>query len=141
MAKLVLPRVHVMVLCDLVEEHPDEEGVFNLLGARARLSAANFPYSPGQLCAYLQVTGHTGTVDLELAVVQASTDEEAVRIPPFAVQCFGPLVTVPLAVTIPDCWFPEAGIYYLQAYSGQKLLGERLVELIQTWENPNGGAS
>jgi len=32
--KLVLPRVHVMVLCDRVQDVTDEEDVFNLLGVR-----------------------------------------------------------------------------------------------------------
>ena len=34
MAKLVLPRVHVMVLCDGIEASQTEEDVFDLRGVR-----------------------------------------------------------------------------------------------------------
>ena len=58
--KLVLPRVHAMVLCDDFDQSTDEDGVFHLHGVRSRIEADAFPYTHSQLCVYLQLTGHRG---------------------------------------------------------------------------------
>jgi Family of unknown function (DUF6941) len=55
--KLILPRVHAMVLCDSIKRAPDEEGVHNLVGVRTRILAEELPYTHPQLGIYLQVTG------------------------------------------------------------------------------------
>ncbi len=53
MAKSVLPRVQVMVLCDEIEPSADEEEVFDLHGVRTFSSAPSFPSLHPQLCVYL----------------------------------------------------------------------------------------
>jgi hypothetical protein len=58
----VFARVHVLVLCDDVEERPGEEGVYDLHGVRTHVQARSFPYTHPQLSVYLPVTGHAGTV-------------------------------------------------------------------------------
>ena len=52
MAKLVLPRVHVMVLCDEIEATPTEEDVFDLKGVRTSIAAPAFAHVHPQLCVY-----------------------------------------------------------------------------------------
>jgi hypothetical protein len=46
--KLVLPRVHAMVLCDDFDWSSEEE-VFQLFGVRSKLKVGVFPYTHAQL--------------------------------------------------------------------------------------------
>jgi hypothetical protein len=91
MAKVVLPRVHTMILCDEIERVLHEENVFNLLAVRAGIQAASFPYVHPQLYAYLQLTGHAGTVSGVVTAVNARTDEELFRVPTPEIQLQNPL--------------------------------------------------
>ena len=129
--KLVLPRVHVMVLCDRVQELGDEEDVFNLLGVRTRIYADSFPYTPPRLYVYLQLSGHFGSASGAISVVHARTDQEVARQLIPSIQFRGPLVLLPIYVRIRNCTFPEAGIYFIQTFFDGKLLGERFFELIE----------
>jgi hypothetical protein len=138
MAKVVLPRVHAMILCDDIERVPDEENAFNLLGVRTEIQAASFPHVHPQLCAYLQVTGHAGTVSGVVTAVNARTDEELFRAPTPQILLRDPLTVVPVFVRIQDCEFPEAGIYYIQVYLDQKLVCERLLCLTETRRTTDG---
>ncbi len=131
MAKVVLPRVHVMLLCDEIVPVADEEGVYNLLGARTHIVAPAFPYVHPQLIVYLQVTGHEGTVSGVMEVVHARTDESLFQQLTPTIPLHGPLEVVPVWVVMEDCEFPEAGIYYCQIYFDGKLLCERLLNLIE----------
>ncbi len=129
--KLVLPRVHAIVLCDRIEDVSDEEDVFNLRGVRTRLVADAFPYTHPRLYVYLQLTGHLGSASGAVVVVHARTDQELARqvLPP--IQFRGPLVLLPVYLRIRNCTFPEAGIYFIQTLFDDKLLGERFFELIE----------
>lgn len=138
MANLVLPRVHVMVLCDEIEASPIEEEVFDLRGVRTSIAAPAFPYVHPQLCLYLQMTGHEGTASGEVQAVRAETDDTISRQPIGPVQFLGPLVLLPLRVWLMDCAFPEPGLYYLQAYFGQKLVAERPLWLLKDEGSSNG---
>src|SRR5437868_3006546 len=71
---LVLPRIHVMVLCDEVEQRPDDENAYNLLGVRTELYAPAFPYAHPQVLVYLQLTGHEGRSTCRVEVLRAATD-------------------------------------------------------------------
>ena len=117
--QLVLPRVHVLVLCDDIEPSPMEDGVFNLRGVRTRLAAPSFPYQHPQLAVYLQMTGHEGTARGRIAVVNARTDEVVFDKGPHEVEFHGPLHFVPVSLWITDCTFPEEGIYYVQVLRRQ----------------------
>jgi hypothetical protein len=41
--KIVLPRVHVMMLCDDFEPSAEEDGVFHLYGVRTRVEVDVIP--------------------------------------------------------------------------------------------------
>jgi hypothetical protein len=60
MAKLVLPRVQAMVVCDAIEESTTERGTFLLDGVRSTIRAPFFPYRRLRLCVFLHMTGHVG---------------------------------------------------------------------------------
>jgi hypothetical protein len=80
--KLVLPRVHVMALCDEIELCPGEDETFNLRAVRARLRVATFPFTYPQLCVYLQLTGHTRTVRCYVEIIRTDTEGIVFRIAP-----------------------------------------------------------
>ena len=107
MAKMVLPRVHVMVLCDEIE--PAEADVFDLRGVRTYLVAPSFPYTHAQLCVYLQVTGHEGMASGRVVAIRAETDDEVDSNAEEEVLLQGPLTFIQLPWRVVDCTFPTAG--------------------------------
>lgn len=129
--KLVLPRVHVMVLCDQIEASSYDENVPNLLGVRTQIGADGFPYTHSEPNVYLQMTGHAGTCECRIAVVDADTDQEVSTTASEIVRLQGPLVVVPFQFVLEDCEFPAPGLYYIQAYCERKLLCERILMLSQ----------
>jgi hypothetical protein len=108
--KSILPRVHVMVVCDDIEVRTDETDLFNLRGVRAQILADVFPYRHPRLCVYLQVTGHEGVADGVLQVVRARTDEVLRTYVIKAIEFLGPTVIVPVQVRLKDCEFPGPGV-------------------------------
>jgi hypothetical protein len=131
MAKVVLPRLHVIILCDEIEPSPSGDEVFDLRGVRTSLSAPAFPYIHPQLCVYLQATGHEGTARCSLAVVDSGTDLPVLTTPEQTAHFRGPLSFLPVCWWLRDCWFPEPGVYYIQVSFDGKLLGERALSLSQ----------
>jgi hypothetical protein len=138
MAKAVLPRVHVMLLCDEIESVAGEEDVSNLLGVRTPIKAATFPHVHPRLRVYLPLTGHEGTVSGAVAIVNGRTDQEVSQVQLTHVVLQDPLTIVTVTAAIEDCEFPEPGVYYLQAYFEGKLLSERLFHPIESQGTTNG---
>jgi hypothetical protein len=138
MAKAALPRVHVLVICDEIEERFDEVEGFNLLFVRSHILAPAFPYLHPQLIVYLQVTGHPRVTRCRSVLLRAETDEELYRTPEDAVELRGPLEFHHLHFSFPDCEFPEAGIYYVQVYFDDVLCGERALILLEEEPGRNG---
>jgi hypothetical protein len=129
--KLVLPRVHVMILCDEIEARPEDDETFDLLGVRTRIHADGFPYTHSQLCVYLQLTGHQGTTHCHITLSNADTDDEVYRGPSLELELQGPLVILPVGFWLEDCSFGSPGLYYAQAYCDGKLAGERPFRVAQ----------
>ncbi len=123
--QLVLPRVHALIVCDEVEQSPDDERVFNLIGVRTAIRAPSYPYTHPGLSVYLQLSGHEGTASGNVVVVNARTDEEVFYQPTPDYAFLGPLVVLQAGVRFESCTFPEPGLYYVQVYFGQKLVHER----------------
>jgi hypothetical protein len=138
--KQVLPRVHVLVLCDEVEHRPDEEDVFDLRGVRSEIVADGFPYTHPRLAVYLQVTGHERTAACRIAVVRAETDEEEFVVGEDAIQLRGPLEFLHFERGIEDGVFPAPGIYYVQVFFDGVLCGERALALLRVEGGRNGQA-
>jgi hypothetical protein len=134
----VFARVHVLVLCDEIEQRPDEEGVFDLHGARTQVQALSFPYRPSQLCIYLQVSGHEGMASGQVVVVSEATEEEIVSAPINDIQLLGPLTAIPVGLRIRNCEFPAPGVYWFQVILNEKLVAERRFHVLGTSESTNG---
>ena len=107
----VYARVHALVVCDEVVPRPGEKDVFDLYGARVGLRVASFPYTHPQLCVYLQVSGHEGTVSARLVAVREAAEEEIIYVPIGNIHLRGPLTLVPVWIRVRDCVFPEPGVY------------------------------
>ena len=136
--KLVLPRVHVMVMCDEIADHPGEEYVYDLHGVRSEIHAIDFPYRHSRLCVFLHLTGHEGTASLHVLVIQAETDAEVYSVLPVPVEFQGPNVVIPLGFWLDDCVFRSLGVYYVQVFHGSKLICERALHLLGGMGSPNG---
>ena len=142
MAKVVLPRVHVMVLCDEIEPSSVEEDVFDLRGVRTHIVAPSFPYTHPQLCVYLQMTGHEGVASGRAAVTFNEAEEALAKTEDYPISFQGPLAFMHVAWNIYDCVFPEPGVYYVQVFFDDKLIHERALFLYQTEaSNSNGQAT
>jgi hypothetical protein len=129
--RLVLPRVHAMMLCDDLEPSADEEWVFHLYGVRSRIEVDAFPYSRPQLCVYVQLTGHAGTTNCRVIVVRPETEQQIYSAPLQVVECIGPLDVVPVFFVLEDCEFDAPGVYYVQVFCDQKLVCERPLLLLR----------
>jgi hypothetical protein len=134
----VFARVHVLVLCDDVEEHPGEEAVFDLRGVRGHVQARSFPYTHPQLFVYLQVTGHQGSATGRVVVVSETTQEEIVDVPIDEFQLLGPLTVLHLQLQIMDCEFPVPGVYWFQVFLNEKLVAERRFFVSEASGDTNG---
>src|SRR5260370_42619944 len=87
MAKRILPRVHVLVLCDDLEDRFEDVAAFNLTGVRTHSVAPAFPYRHPQLDVYLQVTAHPRVTPCLGLVLRAEPDEERFSSPDATVRC------------------------------------------------------
>jgi len=138
MTKAALPRVHVQVICDEIEDHSDEVADYHLLHVRSHIVAPGFPYVHPQLCIYLQVTGHPQSARCRGVLLRAETDEELYVSAENLVMLTGPLDYLHLDFVFPDCEFPEAGIYYVQINFDDVLCGERALVLLEEEVGRNG---
>jgi hypothetical protein len=135
---LVLARVHVLVLCDAIDERAGEEAVFDLRGVRTQLRAASFPCCPPQLCVYLQVSGHEGTASGQVVLVREADEEELMAVPIDDIQLWGPLFAIPVGLRIRNCEFPSPGIYWFWVILNQRLVAERRFHVLKTPGSSNG---
>jgi hypothetical protein len=131
MAKLVLPRVQAMVLCDAIEESSQESGAFDLNGVRSMIEAPSFPYTRPRMCVYLQMSGHVGEALCRIEINRAETDDVVFRTAPRAISFEGPMFVVPVRFRLRNCGFPAPGVYYVQIFCASKLIGERPLHLIE----------
>ncbi len=131
MANLVLPRVQAMVLCDAIEESAQENGIFHLDGVRSQIMVPSFPCIRPRLCVYLQMSGHIGQVSCHVEINRAETDEVLYRTTPRLLSFEGPMAIMPVVFRLRNCGFPAPGIYYVQIFHDHKLIGERLLHLLE----------
>jgi hypothetical protein len=129
MAKLVLPRVHAMVLCDGVRESEDEEGVFDLTGVRTVIETSSFPAMCPRLCVFLQASGHRGEAYLHVEIEQPGTDDVLHSTKQKVIFFEDPASVTPVLFRMRNCVFPVEGLYYVQVFHDSKLIGERVLLL------------
>jgi hypothetical protein len=133
-----LPRVHVLIVCDDVEDRADEETSFNLYGVRADLAAPRFPCIHPALWVYLQVTAHPRTAIGQVVLVDGNNDEEIAASTAEPIELTGPLDFLHLFFCLLDCVFPQPGVYYFQVYFEGKLVGERAFHVVEQEFRSNG---
>jgi hypothetical protein len=129
MATLVLPRVHLLAICDEIEDRWEGDSLHDLLGVRTCLTAPTFPLSCPQLCVYMQATGHVGTAKCRVTVVRADDDLVVVETNEEEITFTGPMDFISIRYWIADCEFPATGVYYIQVFFDGKLRAERAFEL------------
>jgi hypothetical protein len=134
----VFARVHVLVLCDEVEELTDAEDLVNLSGIRTQLATPAFPYVHSQLCMYLQLSGHKGMASGYVVLVNGTTEEEIFQVPIEGVELSGPLEIIPAWLRLQDCEFPEPGVYWFQVFLNDKLVAERRFRVLAAGGEDNG---
>jgi hypothetical protein len=137
MAKVVLPRVQAMVLCDAVWA-TDEDGVLDLRRVRTEIVAEAFPYTHPHLCVFLQVSGHEGSAAFRVVIRDPETDEELIDFGEQEFDLRGPLAPIPVAFKLDDCTFPAPGVYWAQVWYNTTLRGERSLVLTQGEVTTNG---
>jgi hypothetical protein len=136
--KLVLPRVHVMVMCDEIVAHEAEENVLDLIGVRTELRAPSFPYTHERIVVYVQVTGHQGRVLLQIRIEETPTENVIMATPLQECEFDDRLAFTEMAFTLDACVFPRPGLYYVQVHDEGKLIGERAFRVLETAESDNG---
>jgi hypothetical protein len=130
MAKLVLPRVHAMILCDDAEQSDQEAGVFQLTGVRTVIEAS-FPAVVSRFCVFLHMSGHPGVASCHVQIDHAEVGQVIYETETQTVAFDDPTFIVPMVFHMPDCVFPAPGLYYVQVYHESKLIGERVLQLRQ----------
>lgn len=130
MARPVLPRVHVLVICDDIEDRWEGDSLHDLLGGPNPPHFPDFPYSCPQLCVYAQATGHEGTAWCRVVVIRSTNDEVVIETAEEEVPFTGPMDFIEIRYWITDCTFPLPGVYYIQVFFDGKLRAERALELL-----------
>jgi hypothetical protein len=129
MAKLVLPRVQAMFVCDRVKESDIEPGVFSLAGARAYIEASSFPAFYPRLVVFAHMSGHQGEVLCHAAINRIETDEMIYETPSRRIAFEHPSFVVPVVFHVRNCVFPVPGVYCAQIFHEGKLIAERTLLL------------
>ena len=109
MAGPVLPRVHLLLICDDIEERWEGDSLHDLLGVRIQLTAPMFPHICPQLCVYAQVTAHERTAVCRVLVIRAENDETIAWTAEEEVPFLGRETSFPFDSGLPIVSFPRQG--------------------------------
>ncbi len=130
MAKSVLPRVQAMVVCDAIKESEEEVDVLHLHGVRNVLTVPSFPALRPRLGVVAHMSGHRGHAFVRVVVNRLETDDLIYQSAPKDVEFLGPTVVATVVFRLRNCVFPAAGVYYVQLYHENKLIGERPLHVL-----------
>src|SRR6516164_5473823 len=122
---VILPRVQAMVLCDDIEESEQDADAMNLVGVRSVLVSPVFPLVRSLLCVFIQMSGHPGQASCHVEIESLGGDGVIFETDPLTFSFMDPTVVVPVILWLPNCVFSTAGVYYVQVYCDEKLIGER----------------
>ncbi len=124
MARLVLPRVQAMMVCDEVDKSAQEHGVYHLTGVRHALALPSFP-ATRSMRVFLHMSGHQGEALCHIEVFQMITDATIFQTKTKTVAFQGPTAVVPVGFRLRDCVFPAKGVYIVEILADNKVVGER----------------
>jgi hypothetical protein len=110
MSAATTPRVRILAVCDEAVPSDIEDGVFTLEGVRQGFGAESFPCALA-LSVYLLLSyPRRSRFNGEVKMVTAD-EERTVRITKFSADFTDAPSSVPLAIDLGDCTFPEPGVY------------------------------
>jgi hypothetical protein len=126
---LVLPVVRYLIPCEdyLVDPaHPNKISLINLIVAIRSLEQPPFPALREEFCVFLMLSNGRGSGRLSLSIVQADTDEVILKTSERTMAFSNnPLDVVGLPIRFKDCGFPAAGLYWIQVWFDDQLIGEQ----------------
>ncbi len=128
------PEVLALVIADHVHRD-DGGGKFFILGTRASIGAAAFPFTCSSLAVYASLIDGRGETPMRLRLIDVDEAREPVLEFETTVNFLDPTEEVELAFRLVDLVFPEPGDYRLQLYGADQLLRERRF-LVIPLENP-----
>ena len=129
------PEVLALVIADAVHRD-DSTGKFFILGTRASIGAAAFPFTCASLAVYVIMVDGRGETPLRLRLIDVDEAREPVLDLETTVNFLDPTEEVEIAFRLVDLVFPEPGDYRLQLDGGGQFLRERRF-LVIPLENPS----
>lgn len=125
------PEVRHLILCDEVRTDPNDFqrlNVFGLITAIRSTARPRFPVVRPLLCALLILTGGQGGGELTLRILQDQTGRVVFRSTPRQVRFVGdPAAVLGALFRIRRCWFPGAGLYWVEVtFAGGVLARQKL---------------
>ncbi len=129
------PEVLALLIADHV--HRDEEtGKFFVLGTRASIGAAAFPFRCPSLGFYAAMTDGRAETAVKLRLIDAEEAREPILEFDTTVNFLDPTEDVQVAFRLSDLVFPEPGDYRWQLFGAGQFLRERRF-LVIPLENPD----
>ena len=120
------PEVLALVLADAVH-HDDVSGKLFILGTRAEIEAAEFPYRHPRLAAYVALVEGRGEMLLRIRLIDSDEELAPLAIEESVVSFDHPLAELQVVAEFTDVEFPEPGDYRLQLYVDGQFLRERRI--------------
>ena len=130
MNELVLPRVQAMMICDDCFESHYESGVFHVLGARSAITASSFPMVR-PFCVFLHLSGHAGSIECLIRVESSEPGNLVGDTDRRWITFVDPSLTVAEYIRVTNSVFDAPGVYFVQVYNDERLIGERRLYVLE----------
>ncbi len=128
------PEVSALVIADYVHRD-DNTGKFFILGTRASIGAATFPFHHTSLAVYANLIDGRGETSLRLQLIDVDEAREPILEFETTVNFLDPTEEVEVAFRFQNLSFPEPGDYRLQLFGAGQFLREKRF-LVIPLENP-----
>ena len=117
-----------MLLCDDVLHGPEGTGNVHLMNVFTAIRPrSGFPHVQGGFTIFLQCVGGVGEMALRILVRSGTTDEPVFGSAERRVPIRDRLQPVRVVFRFENCWFPSAGVYFVEGYcNGQWIADQRL---------------
>jgi Family of unknown function (DUF6941) len=127
------PLVRSLIVCEDIIADPNNRkrvSLMNVVDSIRSMKQPPYPVRQRQLCAFIQLTGCRGPGEFRVEIREADTDEVT-----FATKTFrGSFPNNPLAVhglrfRLRGCKFPRPGLYWLEFFFDNQVLGQQPLTL------------
>jgi len=129
----VLPIVRAMVLCEDVLPGPSGSGnvhLLNVFGAIRPRSEPAFPYRLRQLCVFLQLSDAQGHLTGRILARNAGSHTIVFASGEHPIHFVDRLQVKWVVFRLNDCYFPAAGVYWVEFYCAERWLADQTVHLL-----------